>query len=186
MKKVVLLFALILISSNIFAGDSKISDYERGFYDGSIYYLTDGWENEIRNSYELLIKIENMQGKEIGEVKDLLIKKINGILYSLGSMVADNEKGKLVSPNFFKQLKKEEEQINQVIIETMGSDKNSELNASVEADIKNFWKNLKKDREEKNWKLKYTNEKIKSSMEKTIDLALDTFIEYGNIFKFEY
>ena len=58
--------------------------------------------------------------------------------------------------------------------------------ASIETDIKNFWKSLKKEREEKNWILKYKNEKIKNSMEKEIDLALETFIEYGNVFKMEY
>jgi hypothetical protein len=185
MKKAVLIFTLIFFSSNTFAEDSKISDYERGFNDGSIYYLTDGFENEIRNAYEVLIKIEKMQGKEIDEVKDLLIKRINGNLYSLGSMVADNEKGKLVSPDLYKRLKKEEEQINQTFIEAMGSEKNSELSASVEADIKNFWKSLKKEREEKNWKLKFKNEKNKNLWEKDINFALETFIEYGNIFKFE-
>jgi hypothetical protein len=190
MKKVVLVFTLILLSSNTFGEDLKISDYERGYNDGTIYLLTDGFENEIRNAYDVLIKIEKMQGKEIDEVKDLLIKRINGNLCSLGSMVADNEKGKLVSPDFYKQLKKEEDQFNQVYNEVYkekkGSDKLAELNASIETDIKNFWKSLKKEREEKNWKLKYKNEKIKNSMEKEIDLALETFIEYGNVFKMEY
>jgi len=60
----------------------------------------------------------------------------------------------------------------------------AEFNASFDADIKNFWKSLKKEREEKNWKLKYKNEKNKNLWEKNINLALETFIEYGNIFKF--
>jgi hypothetical protein len=186
MKKAVLIFTLIFFSSNTFAEDSKISDYERGYNDGTIYLLADGYENEIRNAYDVLIKIEKVQGKEIDEVKELLIKRINGNLYSLGSMVADNEKGKLVSPDLYKQLKKEEDQFDQIYKEINGSDKLSEINASLETHIKNYWKSLKKEREGKNWELNYINEKNKNLMEKNIDLALETFIEYGNIFKFEY
>ena len=44
---------------------------------------------------------------------------------------------------------------------------------------------MKKEREEKNWKIEYKTEKVKNIMEKQIKLALDTFIKYGNIFKIE-
>jgi len=168
MNRIILALALIIFSSSTFAQEPRKDDYAACFQDGGIYAQSMCFEENINNDYEVLKKIEKLKGNEIEEVKDLLIRRINAYLNTLGSMIEDIEKGGIVSSHFYEYMKKEEQGLPKSFI----------------AETK-FWKNLKDEREMKNWKFKYENEKMKKLMEQKINLALDTYIKYGNIFKME-
>lgn len=168
MNRVILALALIIFSSSAFAQEPRKNDYDACFQDGGIYAQSMCFEENINNDYEVLKKIEKLKGNEIEEVKNLLIRRINAYLNTLGSMIEDIEKGGILSSHFYEYMKKEEQGLPKSFI-----------------DETKFWKNLKDEREMKNWKFKYKNEKMKKLMEKKINLALDTYIKYGNIFKME-
>jgi hypothetical protein len=168
MNRIVLALALILFSSSTFAQEPRKNDYAACFQDGGIYAQSMCFEENINNDYEVLKKIEKLKGNEIEEVKYLLIRRINANLHTLGLMIEDIEKGGILSSHFYEYMKKEEQGLPKSFID----------------EIK-FWKNLKDEREMKNWKFKYKNEKMKKLMEQKINLALDTYIKYGNIFKME-
>ena len=168
MNRIILALALIIFSSSTFAQEPRKDDYAACFQDGGIYAQSMCFEENINNDYEVLKKIEKLKGNEIEEVKDLLIRRINAYLNTLGSMIEDIEKGGILSSHFYEYIKKEEKGLPKSFI----------------AETK-FWKNLKDEREMKNWKFKYENEKMKKLMEQKINLALDTYIKYGNIFKME-
>jgi len=168
MNRIILALALIIFSSSTFAQEPRKDDYAACFQDGGIYAQSMCFEENINNDYEVLKKIEKLKGNEIEEVKDLLIRRINAYLNTLGSMIEDIEKGGILSSHFYEYIKKEEQGLPKSFI----------------AETK-FWKNLKDEREMKNWKFKYENEKMKKLMEQKINLALDTYIKYGNIFKME-
>jgi len=168
MNRIILALALIIFSSSTFAQEPRKNDYAACFQDGGIYAQSMCFEENINNDYEVLKKIEKLKGNEIEEVKDLLIRRINAYLNTLGSMIEDIEKGGILSSHFYEYIKKEEQGLPKSFI----------------AETK-FWKNLKDEREMKNWKFKYENEKMKKLMEQKINLALDTYIKYGNIFKME-
>jgi hypothetical protein len=168
MSRVILVLALILLSFNTFAQEPRKNDYAACFQDGGIYVQSMCFEENIINDYEVLKKIEKLKGNEIEEVKDLLIRRINANLNTLGSMIEDIEKEGILSSHFYEYIKKEEQRLSKSFI-----------------DETKFWKNFKDEREMKNWKFKYKNEKMKKLMEQKINLALDTYIKYGNIFKME-
>ena len=73
--------------------------------------------------------------------------------------------------------------MSKVFEESLGSKKYSEIMSTL--DETKFWKNLKDERDMKDWKLKHKNKKLVNSIEQKIELALDTYIKYGNIFKME-
>ena len=183
MNRVIIALALILFSSSTFAQESKKTDYEAYFLDGGIYAQSMWFEDSIKNDYEVLKKIEKLRGVEIEEVKDLLIRRINGTLSALGGMIEDIEKGEILSSHFYKYQKKEEQRMSKVFEESLGSKRCSEIMSTL--DETKFWKNLKDEREMKNWKLKHKNKKMINLMEQKIEFALDTYIKYGNIFKME-
>ncbi len=183
MNRVIIALALILFSSSTFAQEAKKTDYAAYFQDGGTYVQSMWFEDSIKNNYEVLKKIEKLKGTEIEEVKDLLIRRINATLYTLGGMIEDIEKGEILSSHFYEYQKNEEQRMSKALEESLGSKKYSEIMSTL--DETKFWKNLKDEREMKNWKLKHKNKKIINRMEQKIELALDTYIKYGNIFKME-
>jgi len=183
MNRIILALALIIFSSSTFAQEPRKNDYAACFQDGGIYAQSMCFEENINNDYEVLKKIEKLKGNEIEEVKDLLIRRINAYLNTLGSMIEDIEKGGILSSHFYEYIKKEEQRVSKSFKEILGSERYSEIVSNI--DETKFWKNLKDEREMKNWKFKYENEKMKKLMEQKIKLALDTYIKYGNIFKME-
>ena len=172
MNRVIIALALILFSSSTFAQEAKKTDYAAYFQDGGIYAQSMWFEDIIENNYEVLKKIEKLQGTEIEEVKDFLIRRINGTLYTLGGIIEDIEKGEILSSHFYKYQKKEEQRMSKALKESLGSKKYSEIMSTL--DETKFWKNLKDEREMKDWKLKCKNKKMKKSIEQKIKLALDT------------
>ncbi len=183
MNRAIITLALILFSSSTFAQETKKTDYEAYYLDGGIYAQSMGFEDSIKNNYEVLKKIEKLRGAEIEEVKGLLIRRINGTLNTLGCMIEDIEKGEILSSHFYEYQKKEDQRMSKVFEKSLGSKRYSDIMSTI--DETKFWKNLKDEREMKNWKFKHKNKKIINLMEQKIELALDTYIKYGNIFKME-
>jgi hypothetical protein len=183
MSRVILVLALILLSSNTFAQEPGRTDYAACFQDGGIYAQSMCFEDNVKNYYEVLTKIDKLKGNEIEEVKYLLIRRMNANLNTLGSMIEDIEKGGVLSSQFYEYIKKEEQRMSKSFEEILGSEGYSEIVSNI--DETQFWKKLKNEREMKNWKFKYKNEKMKKLMEQKIELALDTYIKYGNVFKME-
>lgn len=185
MNRIVLILALIFLSTNTFAKEPEKYDYASCFEDGGIYAQTMWFEDGIRQNYEVLKKIEKLKGTEIEEVKELLINRINSNLSTLGSMIEDIEKGKILSAQFYEHVKKQNEELEKIFEENLGKEKYSELTSKTDESETKFWRDLKNEREMKNWKVKYKNEKLRVLLEKQIGLALDTYIKYGNIFRME-
>ena len=142
MNRVIIALALILFSSSTFAQELKKTDYEAYYLDGAIYAQSMGFEDSIKNNYEVLKKIERLKGAEIEEVKDLLIRRINGTLNTLGCMIEDIEKGEILSSHFYEfQIKEDSSnrtfseslsETNKIIDEYKSTFMPSKYNSSVE------------------------------------------------------
>lgn len=183
MKKSLWVLIVMQFSFSAFAEESRESDYDIAFLDGGIYMQAKGFEDVIRTSYEVLLKLDKVQCKDLDDAKYYLISRIDANLSTLGSMIEDIEKGKVVSPRLYESQRKEKERMRKVFEETIGSEKANELFAKTKSDSNKFWMTLNKEREEKNWKMMQDNEKVKEIREKKIKLALDTLAIYGNIFE---
>jgi hypothetical protein len=185
MKKTILILTMTFLGTSISAKGPEKSDYEIAFQDGAISYQAEGFENSIKEAYEILIIVEKLQGKEINEARKLLIKRINAQLHTLGIMIKDIESGSVVSSKLYEYVKRENDRAKKTLKETSAGENYSEPDSRTKSEPNNFWLKLKEEREEKNWKFETKNEKLRILREKNIELALDTFIKYGNILKIE-
>jgi len=186
MKKFAIFLFAFLYSANAMSEYSGGSAYEIAFQDGGITCQADGFESRIKLAFDILLKLEKLNGKEIDEVKNVLIRNIDADLSTLGHMIANVDKKTILSPMFYEYMEKESARLEKSFQETLGKEKADELDASAKAKSKAFWQYLKKYREENKWALKYKNEKLRTLVEADIELAFNRFIEYGNIYKSRY
>jgi len=183
MSKLYLILSMLFLCNNVFAGQPIKKDcYEQGYHDGSIYALVQQYELDIDTDYEMLMKLEGQGGKEISQLMDHFVKTLNAKLHTLGLIIEDIDSKNILSPYFYEFQKKQDETFRKNLEKKIGKDK---LKMMDSIDGKAFWKKLKKMRTQKNWKMEIKNEKFRNEFEKYIDLALDTYIRYGNAFKIE-
>ncbi len=185
MRQIFMILGILLFCSNAFAEEPMKKDlYEQGFWDGSEYALVVQYELDIYDDYKMLKKLENQKGEGIKEVRDHFIRTLNATLCTLGHIIEDMDNKKILSPRFHKFIKEQDEITIRNLEKNIGKDKLAKLNDSMEGP-EVFWKRLKKEREQNNWKIEIKNEKLRALSEKYVDLALDTYSQYGNAFKIE-
>ena len=185
MRRIFMIFGILLFCSHAFAKEPiKKDPYEQGFWDGSEYALVVQYELDIYDDYKMLKKLENQKGEGIKEVRDYFIRTLNTTLCTLGHIIEDTDNKKIFSPSFFTFIKEQDEITTRNIEKNIGKKKWAKMEESMESP-EVFWKRLKKEREQNNWKMEIKNEELQKVFEKYVQLALERYIQYGDTFKTE-
>jgi hypothetical protein len=185
MRQTFIVLGILFFCSNAFAEEpAKKDSYEQAFRDGCVYALVVQYELDIDTDYEMLKKLEKQEDEGLKQVREHFVRGLNAKLNTLGHIIEDMDNKKILSPRFFKFVKEQDEITTRNLEKKIGKEKYAKLKDSIEgAEV--FWKRLKKEREQNNWKMEIENEKLRALFEKYVDLALDVYCQYGNAFKIE-
>lgn len=185
MRTFVIVLGIMFFWCPVFAQEGVKKDlYEQGFRDGCVYALVVQYEMDIDGDYKMLKKMEGQEDEKIKGFREYFVKGLNGRLDTLGHIVEDMDNKKILRPRFFEFVKEQDEITTRNLEKTFGKEKWAKMEESLEGP-KDYWKKLKEEREQNNWKMEIKSEELRAHIEKYVELALDTYIQYGNLFKIE-
>ena len=185
MRQIFMILGILFFCSHAYAEEGMKKDsYEQGFWDGGVYALILQYELDINSDYNMLKELESQKNESIRQIREYFVRSLNAKLETLGHVIEDMDNKKIFSPRFFEFMKEKGEMMTKNTEKKIGKEKYAKLKGSFEG-LEVFWKRLKREREQNNWKIEIKNEEIRTLYEKYVGLALDTYCQYGNAFKIE-